>query len=648
MGGGNFCRIFAQIYITMNQLRFFLITFLCLFVGSKANAAGTKIGNLYYNLDSETLTASVTYAANSNENLKYYGCGYRLSTVEIPETVTYQSNVYTVTSIGSSAFTEDAPGADQYLRTVVIPASVRSIGSSAFSGCKWLSSVVFEDASSVETISSYAFQDCSAATFSGTEFTNLTTIGYQAFYNCKKLSEFSAPLLTNIPSNAFYSCGSMKTCHLPALTTIGEMAFFSCRFESFTIPATVTTIPGDSFYNSTAEKLTIEDSEEPLNIELYSYYENGNKYYQLRSLPGSVIYVGRNLAYDNKTAVRRTSPVTGKAVTSVEFGPLVTELGSYFFNGSKADTGRLIIPSTILNIDTHAYYLADVPGAIYYDCSNPVDIATDAFTTDIYSTSELHIPKGTMQKYLGCKGWQNFLKIIDDVEPAVTEPETPEKPVVTGANHYLFMAPDEDRSLTSLVEGTVASWESSDEDVVEVTRRGLAYAYEFGEALVTAKDAAGNVLSRIAIFVSPTVSVVYPEGGTVRTRTIYNAAAELDLHPSDGWRINSVTHDNEDVTNLVDATGHYTTAPVTNHTEIRLALEKSPATALPGDVMGTSAIKVTTNGLTINIQGAAGAEVTVSNIAGKVVYTGRESVITLPVADIYLVTIGTETFKVIL
>ena len=88
----------------------------------------TAISGIYYNLNSwsDVKTAEVT----SNPD-KYSG------DIVIPESVTYEEVTYSVTSIGSYAFS-DCSG----LTSVTIPNSVTSIGSSAFDGCSGLNSVI--------------------------------------------------------------------------------------------------------------------------------------------------------------------------------------------------------------------------------------------------------------------------------------------------------------------------------------------------------------------------------------------------------------------------------------------------------------------------------------------------------------------------
>ena len=93
-----------------------------------ASAYDAYIDGIYYNFDQMMKTATVTYrdyeaSGNSNQNA-YSG------NVNIPSSVYYNKDSYSVTSIGDWAFAgcTDITG-------IVIPNSVMSIGEVAFSGC---------------------------------------------------------------------------------------------------------------------------------------------------------------------------------------------------------------------------------------------------------------------------------------------------------------------------------------------------------------------------------------------------------------------------------------------------------------------------------------------------------------------------------
>lgn len=109
-----------------------------------AFADAVEINGIYYNLNNKAKIAEVT----SNPNYyKYSG------NVTIPEKVTYESNVYDVTSIGNQAFYSC-----NSLTSVTIPNSVTSIGKYAFAHCSQLNNVSVP--TSIVSIEEWAFYFC--------------------------------------------------------------------------------------------------------------------------------------------------------------------------------------------------------------------------------------------------------------------------------------------------------------------------------------------------------------------------------------------------------------------------------------------------------------------------------------------------------
>ena len=103
-----------------------------------AQAYGFQSGDLYYNITSVN-TVEVTCQENWSST-NYQG----LTTVTIPETVTYYGTNYSVTSIGNGAFAECSS-----LTSITIPNSVTSIGLFTFAGCSSLTSIVVQSATTM-------------------------------------------------------------------------------------------------------------------------------------------------------------------------------------------------------------------------------------------------------------------------------------------------------------------------------------------------------------------------------------------------------------------------------------------------------------------------------------------------------------------
>ena len=159
-----------------------LFTALLLLLSVAVNAHDFEVDGIYYNItDESNKTVAVTYRGSSYSEYSNEYTGK----VVIPESVTYNGDTYSVTSIGGSAF-YGCTG----LTSVAIPNSVTSIGGSAFYGCSGLTSI--EIPNSVTSIGSCAFYKCSKLT--SIEIPNsVTSIGDDAFSGCSKLTSVEIP-----------------------------------------------------------------------------------------------------------------------------------------------------------------------------------------------------------------------------------------------------------------------------------------------------------------------------------------------------------------------------------------------------------------------------------------------------------------------
>ena len=227
-------------------------------------ADGTKIGDLYYNLDADNLTAEVTYQAYRSSS-NYSG----LTSADIQSSVTYNSQTYSVTGIGEEAFRKCGS-----LTSVTICNSVTSIGDYAFGFCSSLTSVTIGN--SVTSIGENAFYYCSSLTSVNIP-NSVTSIGDAAFEGCSSLTSpvynehvfafmpttysgnYSIPEgIESIAGEAFYGCSSLISVTIPnSVTSIGNYAFSNCSsLTSVTIGNSVTSI-GDWAFEDCSSLTTI-------------------------------------------------------------------------------------------------------------------------------------------------------------------------------------------------------------------------------------------------------------------------------------------------------------------------------------------------------------------------------------------------------
>ena len=189
-----------------------------------------------------------------------------------------------VISIASSAFTEWDD-----LSSVVIPDSVRTIGTYAFAYCRNLYSAALPD--SLAQLGDSAFCGCTALTNVNIP-TGISQIEFYTFQSCNIQTIVIPSNVTIIGDYAFRGCTSLTSVTIPnSVTSIGNSAFESCdSLTSIVIPDSVTTIGYGVFYDCTNLKSIILLNKTPISINIncfigistsskfYCYYSAIEKY----------------------------------------------------------------------------------------------------------------------------------------------------------------------------------------------------------------------------------------------------------------------------------------------------------------------------------------------------------------------------------
>lgn len=142
--------------------------------------------------------------------------------VVIPGEVTDNNgDTYKVTRIRRSAFY-----GCRKLISIVIPEGVTHIGEDAFNACTSLRSVNMPD--SVKEIGAYAFTECwNLGSIKIPE--GVTSIEVHGFYGCRKLKEIKFPnSMKMIGTEAFCKCASVEWIEIPDGVAICETAFMNC------------------------------------------------------------------------------------------------------------------------------------------------------------------------------------------------------------------------------------------------------------------------------------------------------------------------------------------------------------------------------------------------------------------------------------
>ncbi|MDR2500228.1 MAG: leucine-rich repeat domain-containing protein [Treponema sp.] len=191
----------------------------CSALASVSLPAAESIGNqAFYDcgaLASVTMPASLSREAF---NSAYFGGKIVWTLVGSGDWSTFENGALLVYGGDTLVYGYGASGG------ITIPASITSIGDSAFSGCNALTSVILPAA---ETIGVRAFYRCGA--LASASLPAVKSIGEYAFYGCYALASVSLPAAETIGIQAFAYCYALASVSLPAAKTIGDSAFSGCN-----------------------------------------------------------------------------------------------------------------------------------------------------------------------------------------------------------------------------------------------------------------------------------------------------------------------------------------------------------------------------------------------------------------------------------
>ena len=385
--------------------------------------------------------------------------------ITIGEEMFYQSKLKTVvipanaTTIGNSAFEQCAS-----LISIDIPANVETIGTAVFWGCSSLTTVTFEKGSqlktigggssyygafsyctaltsieipaSVETIGASAFAICSKlATVTFEKESQLKTIGggysepnyYGVFSDCTALTSIEIPAsVETIEAAAFKGCSSLATVTFEngsQLKTIGGGSYSSGAFSDCTaltsieIPASVETIEAAAFKGcSSLATVTFENGSQLKTIGGGSYSSGAfSDCTALTSIeiPASVETIEAAAFKDCSSLTSIEIPASVETIKASAFKGCSSLATVTFENGSQLKTIEGGYPSSGTFADCTALTSIEIPASVETIEAAAFKGCSSLATVTFEKGSQLKTIGGGGSSYYGAFGQLKNLMTVD-------------------------------------------------------------------------------------------------------------------------------------------------------------------------------------------------------------------------------------------
>lgn len=296
---------------------------------------------------------------------------------------------FPVTKIGSWTFNTSLK-----LETIIIPSSVRSIGSCAFFGLQNLENVIFNEDSELQIIEGSAFGSSSVVNINLPQ--GLLSIGGSAFYSAENLAQIVIP---------------------SSVTTIGSGAFFISDYS--VIYAEIDSKPEGwnvNWISSLSNSFVVWGFKEIINDDVLEYALTND---------GSAYVLG---TYNN-------SQISDLVIPSSINDYVITNILPRAFWGNQNITS-LFIPNSIIGIGKSAFQGASYLESVVFEEDSQLQVLEDKVFHEAVRLSYFEIPYSVTNIEYYALGFTNNLKYLFIPATVVTMayPSHPAIPVYVEAD----------------------------------------------------------------------------------------------------------------------------------------------------------------------------------------------------------------------
>ena len=382
------------------------------------------VGGLYYLLkgttdDTREATVTSIYGGKNTSLDAKNVAQYYSGTINIPETIIYDGNKYTVRKVGSYAF-----NCQNELLSICIPRTVTEVEPHAAIKAEKLNRVNVADESELVNIGEEAFKWCAGLklfTFDGTSL-KMNSIDKAAFRECTALERFTWTGNTTVKTighSAFYGCSALEKVlwnGKSELKTIQDYAFFKCiSLNNFEMPNTTLSVGNSSFrHNASLTNIHLSNS---LNyIDEYAYGECG---FSQITLPESLANIQAGAFINNDFLQEIILPERLQGLGSAAFE-----------NNSKLESVTFHTAIETMTIGNNAFNLCPILNKVYITNmnsfaqtnfnnakANPANTSQHIYDANGKEIINVVLPKGT--KYVNNNAF-NGCAFIESIEMPAT------------------------------------------------------------------------------------------------------------------------------------------------------------------------------------------------------------------------------------
>lgn len=226
---------------------------------------------------------------------------------------------------------------------IIIPESVTEIGDDAFANANKITSVALP--SHLTKIGQYAFDYCSKMEMFTSWPSTLTSIGNSAFRGCSAFTSFTMPTgVTQLSTDLLEWCSNITWVHLHSgVKSVGYEAFYGCKklktitCEALQPPTMPSSTSGDPFKSDSIDKITLR-----VPCESKELYQTAAYWKTLGTIQG---YDAPTMTLQTSNAAWGTAEVTAQDCYNVTI--MATPTDGYFFkqwsDGNQYNPRRLTL-----------------------------------------------------------------------------------------------------------------------------------------------------------------------------------------------------------------------------------------------------------------------------------------------------------------